>query len=80
MDVRKVDFLTQKQYIESMAKQGKKPVKAVSKRRLDEFDRPFMYHGIKILPMLGKRSATAEAIRDALREQSEQKRGKRAPA
>jgi hypothetical protein len=33
---------------------------------------PSFYRGIKIAPMSGKRSATAKAIRDALRIKSEQ--------
>jgi hypothetical protein len=38
-------------------------------------ERTVIYHGIKIAPISGKRSATAEAIRDALRARSEQARG-----
>jgi hypothetical protein len=39
-------------------------------------ERPFVYRGIKILPIYGRRrSATAEAIRDALRTKSEHSRG-----
>jgi hypothetical protein len=37
-----------------------------------------VYRGIKIAPMSGKRSATAQAIRDALRTRSEQLRGESA--
>jgi hypothetical protein len=37
-----------------------------------------VYRGIKIAPMSGKRSATAQAIRDALRTKSEQLRGESA--
>jgi hypothetical protein len=37
-----------------------------------------VYRGIKIAPVSGKRSATAQAIRDALRTKSEQLRGESA--
>jgi hypothetical protein len=44
-------------------------------------ERTVIYRGIKIAPMSGKRSATANAIRDALRTKSEQTtRGKPARA
>jgi hypothetical protein len=44
-------------------------------------ERTVIYHGIKIAPMSGKRSATARAIRGALRTKSEQTtRGKLARA
>ncbi len=39
-----------------------------------------VYHGIKIAPIAGKRSPTAEAIRDALRTKSESARAKPAHA
>jgi hypothetical protein len=39
-----------------------------------------IYRGIKIAPMSGKRSATAQAIRDAVRTKSEQSRGESARA
>jgi hypothetical protein len=37
-------------------------------------ERAFVYRGIKIAPISGKRSQTAEALRDALRTKSEQSR------
>ncbi|MDB6102663.1 MAG: hypothetical protein JWO52_2662 [Gammaproteobacteria bacterium] len=37
-------------------------------------ERAVVYRGIKIAPISGKRSATAQAIRDALRTKSEQSR------
>jgi hypothetical protein len=37
-----------------------------------DFERPVMYHGIKIEPIAGKRSRLARRIRDDLRKQSEQ--------
>jgi hypothetical protein len=37
-----------------------------------------VYRGIKIAPMSGKRSATAQALRDALRTESKRLRGKSA--
>ena len=39
------------------------------------FERTVVYRGIKIPPMSGRRSATARAIRDALRTKSEHLRG-----
>lgn len=46
------------------------------KRSSTNSERPFVYRGIKILPIYGRqRSATAEAIRDALRTKSEHLRG-----
>lgn len=55
-----------------MAQNTKKTGRA---RSLDRFERTVMYRGIKIEPMSGKRSPTAEAIRDALRIKSERTRG-----
>lgn len=49
-------------------------------RNSDRFDRTVVYRGIKIEPMGGKRSPTAEAIRDALRIKSERTRGEPAHA
>lgn len=43
-------------------------------------ERTVIYRGIKIAPMSGKRSATATAIRDALRVKSERARGEPAHA
>jgi hypothetical protein len=43
-------------------------------------ERTVVYRGIKIAPISGKRSATAKALRDALRSQSEQSRGEPAHA
>jgi len=37
-----------------------------------------VYRGIKIAPMSGKRSATAQALRDALQTESKRLRGKSA--
>jgi len=71
--VRQVDFLSRKRHIEYMASLAKK---AVRTRRSADPERTVVYHGIKIPPMMGKRSATAKAIRDALRRKSEQTRGK----
>lgn len=34
--------------------------------KAEDWDRPFIYRGIKILPIPGKRSPVARAIRDAL--------------
>jgi hypothetical protein len=56
-----------------MAKEMKKSVR---KQSSTMFDRPIVYRGIKIPPIAGRRSATAQAIRDAFRTQSEQLRGK----
>jgi hypothetical protein len=50
--------------------------KSARKRSLAMFDRPIVYRGIKIPPIPGRRSATAQAIRDAFWAQSEQLRGK----
>lgn len=52
--------------------------RAGPKRSSTKFERPVVYRGIKILPIYGRRSATAEAIRDALRTKSEHSRGKAA--
>ena len=43
-----------------------------------DFERPVIYHGIKIEPILGKRSALSRAIRDDLRKQFGQSRRKSA--
>jgi hypothetical protein len=48
------------------------------KRSSTKFERTVVYRGIKIPPISGKPSATALAIRDALRTQSEQLRGEAA--
>lgn len=60
-----------------MATQAKKTMRA---RRSVPPERTVVYRGIKIAPMSGKRSPTAEAIRDALRTRSEQARGEAAHA
>jgi hypothetical protein len=60
-----------------MAIQAKKTVRA---RRSAPPERTVIYRGIKIAPISGKRSATAKAIRDALRTKSEQTRGEPAHA
>ena len=52
--------------------------KAGAKCASTKFERTVVYRGIKIPPISGKPSATALAIRDALRTQSEQSRGKAA--
>ena len=53
--------------------------RAGPKRSSTKSERPVVYRGIKILPIYGRqRSATAEAIRDALRTKSEHSRGKSA--
>ena len=52
--------------------------KAAEKCASTKFERTVVYRGIKIPPISGKPSATALAIRDALRTQSEQSRGKAA--
>jgi hypothetical protein len=54
--------------------------KAERSRDSDRSERTVVYRGIKIAPMSGKRSATAKAIRDALRTKSEQTRGEPAHA
>jgi hypothetical protein len=54
-----------------MASEAKK---ALRPRRSRSADRTVVYRGIKIAPMAGKRSAVAEAIRDALRMRSEESR------
>jgi hypothetical protein len=54
-------------------KTGRSPRSATAERTV-------IYRGIKIAPMSGKRSATAKAIRDALRTKSEQTRGEPAHA
>jgi hypothetical protein len=51
--------------------------RADPKRFSTKSERAFVYRGIKILPIYGRRpSATAEAFRDALRTKSEHSRGK----
>jgi hypothetical protein len=60
-----------------MTMQAKKVERA---RGSDNTERTVVYRGIKIAPMSGKRSATAKAIRDALRTKSEQTRGEPAHA
>lgn len=50
--------------------------RAGSKRSLKKFERTVVYRGIKILPIIGRRFATAEAIRNALQAKSEHLRGK----
>ncbi len=50
------------------------------RRSTREAERMVVYHGIKIAPIAGKRSPTAEAIRDALRTKSESARAKPAHA
>jgi hypothetical protein len=45
------------------------------KRSLTKFNRTVIYRGIKIPPIKGRRSPTAQAIRDALRTKSEHPRG-----
>lgn len=54
--------------------------KTARSRNSDKFERTVMYRGIKIEPIAGKRSPTAEAIRDALRTKSEHTRGEPAHA
>jgi hypothetical protein len=49
--------------------------KSARKRTLAMFDEPIVYRG-NIPPIPGRRSATAQAIRDAFWAQSEQLRGK----
>jgi hypothetical protein len=49
--------------------------KTGSKRSATKFERTVVYRGIRIPPISGKPSATALAIRDALRMKSEQSRG-----
>ena len=49
--------------------------KMASTRRSAPPERPVVYRGIKIAPMIGKRSKIAEAIRDGLRTNSEKLRG-----
>jgi hypothetical protein len=49
--------------------------KSVRKRSSTMFERTVVYRGIKIPPIAGRRSATAQAIRDAFRTKSEQLRG-----
>jgi len=44
------------------------------KRSSTKFERTVVYRGIKIPPIFGRPSATARAIRDALRTKSEQLR------
>lgn len=44
----------------------KKLKRAGPKRSSTAFERAVVYRGIKILPIYGRRSATAEALRDAL--------------
>jgi hypothetical protein len=58
-----------------MAKEVKR---AAPTRSSTKFERTVLYRGIKIPPISGRRSATAQAIRDALRMKSEPLRG--APA
>jgi hypothetical protein len=53
-----------------------KTVKSAGPKRSSmNFERTVLYRGIKILPIKGRRSATAQAIRDALRTKSEHPRG-----
>jgi hypothetical protein len=52
------------------------PVKKMdSPRRSAPTERVVVYRGIKIAPMIGKRSKIAEAIRDGLKINSEKLRG-----
>jgi hypothetical protein len=53
-------------------------VKKTGRGRASKMGRTVVYRGIKIVPMSGKRSATAQAIRDGLRTKSEQLRGESA--
>ena len=46
-----------------------------STRRSAPAERVVVYRGIKIAPMIGKRSKIAEAIRDGLKTNSEKLRG-----
>jgi hypothetical protein len=48
------------------------------KRSLTKFERTVVYRGIKVPPIKGRRSPTAQAIRDALRTKSEHPRGESA--
>ena len=49
--------------------------KSRRKRSSTMFERTVIYRGIKIPPIAGRRSATAQAIRDAFRTKAEQLRG-----
>lgn len=51
--------------------------KKIHTRRSATTERTVIYRGIKIAPMIGRRSPLAKTIRDDLRTQSEQSRGKR---
>lgn len=48
--------------------------------RSEAAERTVIYRGIKIAPIVGQRSPLAKTIRDGLRTQSEQSRGKRPQA
>ena len=52
-----------------------KAKKAMHPRRSAPTEPTVVYRGIKIAPMSGKRSDTAKALRDSLREKAEQARG-----
>jgi len=60
-----------KPHICIMASKAKKTMRT---RRSAATEPTIVYRGIKIAPVSGRRSATAEAIRDALRTKSEQTR------
>lgn len=72
-----VDFFTPERHISLMDTSSKKT--GIMRRRAAP-ERTVVYRGIKIAPMSGRRSATAQAIRDALRTKSEQTRGEPAHA
>jgi len=61
-----------KSHISVVAKVTKKSGR---KRSSTMFERTVVYRGIKIPPIVGRRSATAQAIRDAFRTKSEQSHG-----
>ena len=54
-----------------MATPRKKPMTREAKAGTSRQDRPVVYRGITIQPMIGKRSAIAEAIREGFRTMSD---------
>jgi len=64
-------------HIEGMATTAKKTTRA---RRVAPAEKAFVYRGIKIQPVTGRRSPLSKALRDEIRKLAEQKRGEHVPA
>ncbi len=66
-----------KSHIGGMATTEKK---ATRTRRADPAEKAFVYRGIKIQPVTGRRSPLSKALRDEIRKLAEQSRGEHVTA